>query len=138
MPAKSGKNAASVKRGYSAFVGRMTGPKTKAAITKTMVIGMTYAKDHAPVEYGTLVNSAFRRILENGSGVCGFANGSSKYGFNYAYKLHETKNWSPRRPDKKQGPAWNPNATSNYLADGFTRPDQIAKINRVLGSEYKI
>lgn len=141
MPAKPGKSAKDVNRAYSVFVGGMTGPKTKAAITKVMVVGMTYAKDHAPVEYSTLINSAYRRTEGSAPdfmGVCGFAGGASDKGFNYALYLHEKKNWSPRSPNRKSGPAWNPNATSNYLADGFTLPKQKTMINKVLGSEYKI
>jgi hypothetical protein len=107
---------------------------------------MTGAKEHAPLETSTMMNSAFRRIegskTDGWQGVAGFANGMSnpKKGkpFNYAFFLHETTNWSPRPPSQKQGPAWNPDATPKFLERGFTDKDQIAKMQKVIGAEYKI
>ena len=146
MPAKPGKSGADVKKAYNKFVGRMVGPKTEAAMAKVLSIGMTGAKELAPLEYGTLMNSAFRRIEKSSGGfrgVAGFANGTSKNKktgelFNYAFYLHEHTNWSPRAPDKKKGPAWNPNAKPKYLERGFTDPLQRKKMQMVLGSTYKI
>ena len=62
MPAKSGKGGTQLKQKYAKFVGSMTGPTTKAAMAKVLSIGMTAAKELTPMEYGTLINSSFRRI----------------------------------------------------------------------------
>ena len=141
MPAKNGKTAAKTKQQYSAFVGRMTGPKTESAMALVLSIGMTGAKEHAPIEYGTLIDSAFRRIGKKSTGftgVAGFAGGMTEKGFNYALRLHEITNWKPRPVAMKKGPAWNPHATPKYLERGFTDPDQVAMMKKALGDEYKI
>ncbi|AGH16068.1 hypothetical protein VPKG_00031 [Vibrio phage pYD21-A] len=133
MPAKSGKDGNALKNKYENYVGRMTGPRTKAAMAKVLSIGMTGAKELAPIEYSTLINSSFRRIEGsrlNWRGIAGFT-------VNYAVYLHEKTNWKPRPPDKKAGPAWNANATPKFLARGFTDPEQLSMIQTVIKSEYK-
>lgn len=135
MPAKSGKGGKQLKQNYNKFVGRMTGPKTKSAMAKVLSIGMTGAKELAPLEYGTLINSAFRRIESSDkTGVRGVA------GFTAAYSiyLHQKRDWKPRPVAMKQGPAWNPDATPKFLERGFTDKDQVAKMQKVIGKEYKI
>lgn len=141
MPAKPGKSGANVKKQYSNFVGRMTGPKTEEAMALVLSIGITRAKELAPMEYGTLMNSAFRRIDKSATGiigVAGFAGGMNKDGFNYALYLHETTRWKPRPVEQKAGPAWNPQATPKYLERGFTDPDQRAKMQKAIGDTYKL
>ena len=141
MPAKSGKGGKELKQKYSVFVGKMKGPKTESAMALVLSIGMTGAKELAPLEYGTLMNSAFRRIdkVEKGiRGVAGFTGGVSKKGFNYALYLHENRNWSPRPPDKKAGPAYNPNAKPKYLERGFTDSSQRALMQKAIGISYKL
>ena len=135
MPAKSGKGGKDVKRKYSVFVGKMTGPKTKSAMAKVLSIGVTGAKELAPLEYGTLINSAFRRI--EGSKQLGWR-GVAGFTAAYAIYLHQKTNWSPRPVAMKAGPAWNPNATPKFLERGFTDKDQIALMQRAIGDTYKI
>ncbi|AZU97933.1 hypothetical protein [Vibrio phage LP.1] len=133
MPARPGKTPRHVKQEYAEFVGRMTGPRTKAAIAKVLSIGMTGAKQYAPLEYGTLMNSAFRRIegsRMNWRGIAGFT-------VYYSFYLHQRMDWNPRPPDKKAGPAWNPNARPKFLELGFTAPDQITLMQKALGEEYR-
>lgn len=144
MPAKPGKGAVNVNRNYKSFVNKMTGIKSEASVVKVLVIGMSKAKELAPVEYGTLSQSAYHRVMKIGIGVRGiggFLAGISIYKgkeFNYAAKLHNTTNWSPRRPEFKEGGAWNPDATPFYLERGFTDPDQISLMKRAIKSEMKI
>jgi hypothetical protein len=122
MPAKPGKGGANVVRNYKRVVGKMTGPRTESAMAKVLSIGMTGAKELAPLEYGPLINSAFRRTEKTQYGLRGVAG----FAVGYAIYLHQNPNWSPRPPDKKTGPAWNPNATPKFLERGFTDKDQIA------------
>jgi hypothetical protein len=141
MPAKSGKGAKQLKGKYATFVGKMTGPKTKSAMAKVLSVGVTGAKQNAPMEYGTFIESAFRRIEKgpNGiRGIAGFSGGMSKTGFNFGLFLHETTNWSPRAPSQKKGPSWNPNATPKFLERGFTDKDQLVMMQRSIGDTYKI
>lgn len=141
MPAKSGRGAKDVNKNYAAFVGKMTGHKTQAATAKVLVIGMTRAKELAPVEYNDLAGSAYHRVTKGANGVQGvggFLAGITKDGFNYALKLHNTRNWSPRRPEDKEGPAWNPDASPFFLKRGFTDPDQKALMLRAIKTEMKI
>ena len=141
MPAKNGKGGKQLKQKYSTFVGKMTGPRTESAMTLVLSIGMTGAKELAPMEYGALINSAFRRIDKTKSGmigVAGFAGGMTKKGFNYALFLHETTKWNPRPPSEKLGPAWNPDATPKYLERGFTDKDQQSMMKKAIKGSYKI
>lgn len=135
MPAVTGKDGQILKNKYAAFVGKMTGPKTEAALAKVLSIGVTGAKELAPLEYGTLINSAFRRIYPAGNnklrGVAGFT-------VYYAYYLHEKTNWRPRPPSKKSGPAWNPGATPKFLEIGFTSSEQRELMQKALGDTYKL
>ena len=137
MPIKKGGKAKAMQQ-YTAYVGRMAGPKTKAAMTKVLSAGMTNAKEYAPVEYGTLVNSAFRRIegsKEAGwTGYCGFA-------VHYALYLTGTDTytplWKPVAPENKEGPGWNPFAKPRFLQLGFTGPLAKEEIQRIIRESYK-
>lgn len=139
MPAKSGKGGKQLVQKYSVFVGKMTGPRTKAAMGKVLSAGMTNAKENAPLEYGTLINSAFRRIEGSGKvgwyGVCGFT-------ASYSYYLHGDQSytplWKPRAPEDKQGPGWNPFATPRFLELGFIGPLALPEIQRIIQESYKI
>lgn len=133
MPAKSGKDGATLKAKYSAFVGRMTGPRTDSAMSKVLSIGITGAKELTPLEYGTLMNSAFRRIEKTGATFRGIAG----YTVNYAVYLHNRTDWNPRPPALKSGPAWNPNATPKFLERGFTDPDQLQLMRTAIATEYR-
>ena len=139
MPAKSGKGGKQLKQKYAVFVGGMTGPRTKAAMTKVLSAGMSNAKEYAPMEYGTLINSAFRRIEGSAkmgwAGICGFTAA-------YAYYLHGdqtyTPLWNPVAPEDKEGPAWNPFAKPRFLELGFTGPLAVDDIQRIIKDSYKI
>ena len=134
MPAKNGKGGTQLKRKYSVFVGKMAGPKTESAMAKVLSIGMTGAKELAPLEYGTLMNSAFRRIEKTPAGIMGVAG----FTVNYAIYLHQNPNWSPRPVNMKKGPSWNPNASPKFLERGFTDPGQKALMQKAIGSTYKL
>jgi len=141
MPAKSGKGGAQLKSKYATMIGEMTGPRTESAMAKVLSIGMTGAKERAPMEYGTLMNSAFRRIEKTGAGIrglAGFSGGVSADGFNYALYLHHSNKWRPRPVGMKVGPSWNPNATFKYLERGFTDKDQRSMMNIAIGGSYKL
>ena len=137
MPAKSGKGGAQLKRKYSVFVGKMTGPKTKSAMAKVLSAGMTNAKENAPLEYGTLINSAFRRIEGSRqlgwTGVCGFT-------VAYAYYLHGDQSytplWKPKPPEDKDGPGYNPFAVPRFLELGFIGPLAKDEIERIIRESY--
>jgi len=134
MPAVTGKDGKAMKGKYLALVGKMTGPKTESAMAKILSIGITGAKELAPLEYGTLMNSAFRRIEKTGAGIRGVA-GFTVY---YAYYLHEKLNWKPLRPEFKKGPGWNADAEPKFLEKGFTSQSQIKLMQTALGDEYKL
>lgn len=133
MPAKAGGAPSDVKRNYAQVVGRMAGPKTEAAMAKVLSIGITGAKELAPLEYGTLMNSAYRRIEKTPTGIRGVAG----FTVNYAVYLHEKTNWKPRPPDMKKGPAWNPDAEPKFLEKGFISPQQMTLIQQAIRSSYE-
>ena len=134
MPAVSGKGAARLNQRYKQLICRMTGPKTETAMALVLSIGITGAKELAPMEYGTLMNSAYRRINKTPTGIQGIAG----FGVAYAIYLHENPNWSPRPVNMKTGPAWNPNAEPKFLEKGFTSNEQKALIQRAIKAEYRL
>jgi hypothetical protein len=139
MPAKNGKDGKQLKQKYAVFVGGMVGPKTKATMAKVLSAGMTNAKENAPLEYGVLINSAFRRIEGSKElgwrGICGFT-------ASYAYYLHGDQSytplWKPVAPENKEGPGWNPFATPRFLELGFIGPLAKEDIQRIIQQGYKI
>lgn len=137
MPAKSGKGGAALKQNYEQFVGRMTGPRTKACMAKVLSAGMTNAKEFAPLEYGTLINSAFRRI----EGAKGSYRGIAGFAVNYAVYLHGTDTytplWNPKPPEDKEGPGWNPFAVPRFLELGFIGPLARDEIQEIIATEYR-
>lgn len=141
MPAKSGKGGKQLKQKYSTLVGKMTGPRTESAMAKVLSIGITGAKEFTAMEYSTLINSSFRRINKTKTGVvgvAGFSAGVTAGGFNYALWLHENTKWKPRPASEKSGPGYNPNASPKYLERGFTDKNQVAMMNKAIGSSYKL
>lgn len=138
MPAKTGKGGNQLKRKYAAYVGRMTGPRTEEAMTLVLSIGIGYAKEYAPLEYGTLINSAFRRIEKKPFG--GFR-GIAGFAVNHAVYLNgdatHTPLWKPRPPEDKSGPGWNPFATPRFLDLGFTGPIPKPEIQEAIRNSYK-
>jgi hypothetical protein len=139
MPAKSGKGGKQLKQKYSVFVGSMTGPKTKAVMAKVISAGMTNAIEWTPEEYGTLINSKFRRIEGSAKtgwvGICGFTAA-------YAYYLHGDQSytplWNPVKPEDKDGPGYNPSAHPRFLELGFIGPLAKPEIQRIIQQGYKI
>lgn len=108
--------------------------KTAQAITAVMQVGMANAVRHAPIEYSVLVNSRFQDLKRGGYGWYGEA------GFNvsYAVYLEKNENWSPRAPEDKAGPAWNPNAKPHFTRDGFESPSAKRQIGKTLEAVYKV
>ena len=88
--------------------------KVERALTAAAIVVGNKALEYTPVEYGMLANSQFRDIRDNGAG--GF---TARIGCtaNYAAALHERTNWSPRPPEMKDGPAWNPRAKPGFLRE---------------------
>lgn len=78
---------------------------------------------YAPLAYGTLRNSQYSKVMTGQYKVTG----ELGYTVNYAAALNNNKNWKPKPPPKygneKRGipgaPAWNPNATYQFLNKGF-------------------
>jgi hypothetical protein len=110
-----------------------TGRQTEAAVAKVLSIGITGAKELAPMEYGTLINSAFRRIYPEGRDIVGIAG----FAVSYAFHLHEITTWNNRAPEDKEGTAWNPNGEPKFLEKGFTSSGQLTLMHRALRSSYR-
>jgi len=87
------------------------------------------SKEKAPLEYGALHNSQ-RFDVTKGNG---YVVGTLSYNTMYASILNDgVYKWNPRPPDKKAGPAWNPNATTHFLEYGFESNEAKAMINKFL------
>lgn len=81
------------------------------ALTALGVVVGNKSLEYTPVEFSMLVNSQYRVVEAKPNGY------RVKVGYTqeYAAPLHERTNWSPRPPDQKLGPAWNPNAKPKFL-----------------------
>lgn len=81
------------------------------ALTGVGVVVGNKSLEYTPVEFSMLVNSQYRRLdaYPNRYTV------SVGYTAEYAAALHNRTDWSPRAPENKQGPAWNPNASPKFL-----------------------
>jgi len=116
------------------MIRQASGQKTEAAIAKVLSIGMTGAKELAPMEYGTLMNSAFRRIYPSGRDIVGIAG----FAVAYAFHLHENMTWNNVAPEDKDGPAWNPEGSPKFLERGFTDDSQKALMLRAIATTYRM
>lgn len=92
------------------------------ALTGVGIVVANKAQERAPVEYSILINSQYRRLDAYPTRYTV----SIGYTADYAAALHNRKDWSPRPPDQKAGPAWNPNAQPGWLtwAGDTTRTTQ--------------
>ena len=88
--------------------------KIERGLTASLVVVGNKANEYVPLEFGLLVNSQFKEIRGNGAG--GY---TARIGYtaNYAAALHERTNWSPRPPEMKDGPAYNPRAKPGFLRE---------------------
>ena len=100
---------------------------------KTLVGIMMTAKGHVmlktPVDTSTLINSLDFKVSER-SAVLYFRGGfADKTGFNYALKLEESENWSPRKK---------PNAGPHFMRDGFESPEAKSDIWAVIKASNRL
>ena len=139
MASKNIKGADKVKREYKKFVENVRGPLTRKVVTKITIEGAKFAKEITPREYGTLINSQFRRTerigTNNWQGIVGYAQ-------DYAVYLHGTEKytplWNPVPPDEKEGPAWNYLAVPRFLELGFEGKTAKPVIQKIIEDGYKV
>lgn len=109
----------------------------KAKLTMNIVLAGARARsdEKAPVEYSTLVNSAFTEVKASGYQV----HGTFGYMTDYAAFLNNTTNWKPRPINMKKGPATNMNATPHFLDyHGFESPEAKAEIENDIKTGMKL
>jgi len=116
------------------IINQAEGSRKRAAIAKVLSIGITGAKMLAPMEYGTLINSAFRRIYPEGRDIVGVAG----FAVSYAFYLHESMTWNNVAPEDKDGPAWNIEGSPKFLERGFTDESQKVLMLRAIASSYRL
>lgn len=109
----------------------------KAKLTMSIVLAGARARsdEKAPVEYSTLVNSAFTEVKVSGYQV----HGTFGYMTDYAAFLNNTTNWKPRPINMKRGPATNMNATPHFLDyHGFESTEAKAEIENDIKTGMKL
>ena len=87
--------------------------KIERALTAAAVVVGNKALSYTPVEFSMLANSQYREVRDNGAGGYFARIG---YTASYALPLHERTDWSPRPPEMKKGPAYNPRAKPGFLS----------------------
>lgn len=109
--------------------------KAKLFINAVLSNAGTISTYYSPLAYGNLRNSQYSKVT---SGQYKFT-GELGYTVNYAAALNNRTDWKPKPPpkygNKKQGipsaPAWNANATPQFLNKGFESQQARAEINEL-------
>ena len=127
------KGATAVKSYLKKISADIEGPKTVQALNHVLDTGIASAVYYAPVEYSTLVNSRRKEVVQTSSGWRGIAG----FYVDYASYLEYNTNWSPRPPDKKEGPDWNPSARPGFLKYGFENEQSKRLIDSGVEAIYK-
>ena len=132
MATSTRRQAQTIQRNTRQLMRQRIPRKIERALTGVGIVVANKAQEYTPVEYSLLINSQYRRVdaYPNRYTV------SVGYTQDYAAALHNRKDWSPRPPDAKQGPAWNPDAKPGFLTLGAdeTRTTQT----RILLGDLKL
>ena len=95
-------------------------------INAVLSIGLNHSKELAPLEFSTLVNSAFTNVGVGRNGP----SGTLTYNTNYAAALEFREDWQPRPISEKAGPSTNMDAEPHYLQKGFEDPESQTAIRQ--------
>lgn len=113
----------------------MVEKRSKQFVGAVLAEGGALSRTKAPIAYGTLVNSQFSNIVQEGPMITG----QSGYNVKYAASLElaDAGSWAPRPPPKygKGGTpanAWNPEAGPGFLAYGFESDAAKAYIDKLM------
>ena len=101
-------------------------------LTGVTVVVANKAQEYTPIEYGLLQNSQYRIIEVTANGY------QAKVGYTMAYSapLHDRTDWSPRPPDQKAGPAWNPRAKPRFLYSAAQ--EEMTTITRIMLQDLEL
>lgn len=102
------------------------------ALTTIGVVVANKALEYTPVEFSLLVNSQYQILSASPTSY------SVRVGYtqDYAAPLHERTDWSPRQPDMKDGPAWNPNAKTKFLTSAAD--EERPTITRIMLGDLRL
>ena len=139
---KSGKSVThqvrDINKRYRETVGQISDNQEKV-VTAILILAQTRASYYTPQDTNALINSQYRRIIQNDDGKIV---GRVGYTQNYALALHGDENktplWNPRPPNTpgKKGGGYNPNASPRFLERGFN--DEESNIKRVIVEQNKL
>jgi len=96
---------------------------TEKTLTAIMMTARTAVMLKTPVDTSTLINSIDYQVSARSAVLYFRAGFSDKTGFNYALKLEENENWTPRKK---------PNAGPHFMRDGFESPEAKSDIWSVI------
>jgi len=117
--------------------------KAKLFVNAVLSSAGAISTNYAPIAYGALRNSQYSKVMTGEYKITG----ELGYTVNYAAALNNNKNWKPKPPpkygNKKRGipsaPAWNANATPQFLNKGFESREARESISdlarEILGSK---
>lgn len=108
--------------------------KPVQTINAILQVASAISVQYAPVEYSVLINSRRQRVDNVGGKIVGVFG----YYTDYAAYLNFSPDWSPRPPERKAGPSWNPNATMGFIQKGFESSEARAQIQKVITEVNKI
>ena len=102
------------------------------ALTGVGVVVANKAQEYTPIEYSNLINSQYHTVEQSTNGYRAVV----VYVANYAAALHNRIDWSPRKPEFKAGPAWNPRATHHFLTRAAK--EEQTTINRIMLGDLEL
>ena len=122
-----------IKARMKSFVSDVSDKKAMQFVNAVGSSAGILSKEKAPREYSNLQNSQMFDVVKSAGRITGTLSYGDKFPVLYASILNDGKyKWKPRPPDKKAGPAWNPNATPHFLEYGFESPEGKAMIKKYL------
>lgn len=140
MPFKPGKAPKDLLARYKGKVKDITTKQAEAVMTKITVYAAGASKEIAPIEFGNLINSQFRRVEKTSTGY----RGTVGYAVGYAAALENPKaggrldGWKPVAPENKQGNAWNPISGQGFLRLAFTGQESAPAIQKIIINGFRI
>lgn len=140
MPFKPGKSPKDLSNKYKKKVNGIVKEKAEAVMTKVITYAAGASKEIAPIEFGNLINSQFRRVEQISSGY----RGTLGYTVSYAAALENPKaggrldGWKPVAPEHKFGNAWNPIASQGFLRLAFTGQEAAPAIQKIIINGFRI
>lgn len=133
MASRNPKGVEQLKRRMSTVLTRTIPQKAEKAVFAAITTGGAIANTYAPVEYGFLRGSQYRKIQTRGTAYVGAVG----YTAEYAAAVHDAKGTLEGKPRASgRGNHWDPDAKPKFLSSAFD--DNRQDIDNVVYKAMKL